>query len=368
MRVPGRLKRWLAGFLLIVLAGLGTIVWLERGRVFSWYYVRGLARALDSDRDTWVESVTALDDAAVPELLRCLCREDPRACAHAQLCLVALVKRWGTEDARCSAALSRLAERFPRLSSAGQRNALELGNVVAQLGRGKTLAPFVPASLAAMLLQITHIPDRAVRARGLVLAETLIEKPASTEIVEASRELTRTCLRDPEPLIRARAARFALNPWIEQRVHLVPLLNDPVAEIRRATMLAVGPVPEIIATDDLLRWLHDPDPEVRRLCEGSLRGRGLQDDHLRMARLITDERPAIRLQVLDQLNGNCDLEPGVWLRRLSHDPAPAVRAASLRVVAEKTLVDLTDRLEQMAKDDPSPTIRQLARFYLSCRK
>jgi hypothetical protein len=73
----------------------------------------------------------------------------------------------------------------------------------------------------------------------------------------------------------------------------------------------------------------------------------------------------MRLQVIDQLRYAHDLEPGVWLRRLSHDPAPAVRAAAVRAAAERHTVHLTDRLEQMAQNDPCPTVRQLAKYYLS---
>jgi len=29
---------------------------------------------------------------------------------------------------------------------------------------------------------------------------------------------------------------------------------------------------------------------------------------------------------------------------------------------------LTDRLEQMSQDDPDATVRQITRYYLSCRK
>jgi hypothetical protein len=151
---------------------------------------------------------------------------------------------------------------------------------------------------------------------------------------------------------------------IEMHEHVVPLLNDPAPEVRQAAMLAVGPSSEVLATDDLLRWLHDPDADVRRLCEGALRSRGLHEDHVRLGRLMTDSRAGVRLQVVDCLRESSDLEPGVWLRRLSHDPAPAVRAAAVRAASEQTALDLTDRLEQMAENDPSPTVRQLARHYL----
>jgi hypothetical protein len=68
-----------------------------------------------------------------------------------------------------------------------------------------------------------------------------------------------------------------------------------------------------------LRLLHDPDADVRLLCETVLRSRGFQGKHLKLARLITDPRPSVRLQVLEYLESDTDLEPGVWLRRLSVD-------------------------------------------------
>jgi hypothetical protein len=95
----------------------------------------------------------------------------------------------------------------------------------------------------------------------------------------------------------------------------------------------------------------------------ALNSRGLPDSHLHLARLISDPRPSARLQVLHHLRGDTDLEPGVWLRRLSQDPAPAVRAAAVRAAAAQTRADLRDRLRAMAKDDPSPTVRELASHY-----
>src|SRR5262249_34513341 len=144
-----------------------------------------------------------------------------------------------------------------------------------------------------------------------------------------------------------------------------PLLSDPVAEVRREAMLAARSAPEgVVRTDHLLRWLHDPDEDVRRLCESVLRGRNMTEAHLKLARLLTDDRPAVRLQVREALQSETDLEPGVWLRLLSVDPDAAVRVAAIRAACSHPLVDLTDRIEQMAQSDPSPTVCQLARIYL----
>ena len=71
-------------------------------------------------------------------------------------------------------------------------------------------------------------------------------------------------------------------------------------------------------------------------------------------------------EVLEHL-GNVDLEPGIWLRRLTHDPAPEVRVAAIRAAKEPPLadlqVDLSDRIDQILQNDPSPTVRQQAGYY-----
>ena len=125
---------------------------------------------------------------------------------------------------------------------------------------------------------------------------------------------------------------------------------------------------EVVATEDLFPWLHDTDADVRRICEAALRVRGLDDDYLHLAALTTHQKPAMRLQALECIRYEPEREPWFWLRRLSHDPAPEVRVAAIRAASEQTLVDLSDRLDQMARSDPSPTVSQLARYYLSCPK
>jgi HEAT repeat protein len=165
-------------------------------------------------------------------------------------------------------------------------------------------------------------------------------------------------------VVRLHGIRLALRPGVELLEPVAGLLGDHSVEVRRAAILAVGPADKAVLDETLLPCLRDPDPEVRRLCEAALRGRGLNDDHLRLSRLLIDPQPAVRLQVLDHLGRTTDLEPGIWLRRLSHDPAPSVRAAAARVMGQQHLLDLTDRLDQMARSDPSPSVSYLAQFYL----
>ncbi len=359
--------RRLAGTTVIVLLLAAGIGWWQRELLLAWYAVRGLSAASENERAAWIERVAAHEHSAVPMLLSQLRRSDASGCGNVRICLQELARHWPAEDSRHQLLSQGLARDFAAFSLEGRKAALELCQAYGESGRAERAGP-----LAALVSQAAGTSDAEVHDRALTLAMHMTRQQPPPAVVLACRELARVCLRDESADIRVRALRLAIQPRIDLRDQVVPLLHDSASEIRRAVMMVVGPAEDIMATDDLLRWLHDPDPDVRRLCEGALKGRGLQEEHLKMGKLLTDSRAAERLKVLaairEVLNSNTDLEPGVWLRRLSHDPVPAVRAATVRMAAEQTLVDLSDRLEQMSQDDPSPTIRQLARYYLSCRK
>lgn len=362
------MKRGIVGLALLLFVAAAVTIWVERSRLQAWYCVHRLTAANEGDREAWVDRVAGLDQAALPALLDCLTQEDARICGNAQAALARLAVH-GVADAERAAALAqRLAEAFPRLSSTGKQSVLALEAVWRQPFQAKgsqRLAAIQPA-VAHLLEEASHVADNNVRSAALSLAAFLAERVQAGEVTTACRALTAAYLRDGELETRTRAIGLALQPNINLPRELVPLLDDSAAAVRRAAMLALGPR-EAISTDDLLHWLHDPDEDVCRLCEGALRGRGLREEHLKLGRIITDGKPANRLRILDCLGQVTDLEPGVWLRRLSHDPAPAVRAAAVRASSEHSLIDLTDRLEQMAQNDPCPTVRQLAQHYLSCR-
>ncbi|MBY0522175.1 MAG: HEAT repeat domain-containing protein [Gemmataceae bacterium] len=341
-------------FLLLLVSGVG---WWQHSPMMAWYALHGLAGASDADREAWIARVVALDDAAVPGLLECLERSDERACHSAQVALGRLVQHWTPEPPRCAALFLRLADVFPRLSMSGQHCVLELFTEHGAEVHVQAAIQVIPVASRA--------PDKAVRGRALALVAVLLTRPENGEALSACRELVRTSLQDQEAANRAEAVRLAMNPNIDLSRQVAPLLDDPSPEVRQGAMLAVGDPrhANAVATDDLLRSLHDPDADVRRLCEAALRGRGLRNDDVTMGRLITDARPTVRLQVLERL-ARADLEPGVWLRRLSQDPSPAVRAGAIRAAGESAQVDFADQLQNMAQHDPSSTVRQLAQFYL----
>jgi hypothetical protein len=350
-----------AALLLLAAAGL----WWGREPLLTWYYLRGLGRANDGERERWAERVAGLDRAALPPLLDLLTGDD-RACANARAALDALLRRWGTNDPRGEELARRLSEGFGRLSAAGQREVLkfEAAWVRAEVGA----APDVARTLARQLPEAARSADGDVHAAALELAAALLERPDYAEAINPCRDLALACFGDAPAENRTRAAQLALHPGMDLQQQALPLLRDACPEVRRLAMLAVGPAQNVISTDDLLHWLHDPDKDVRRLCEVALASRKVPKEHIRLGRMLTDPDHHVRLNVLDELRGKPEIDAGIWLRYLSHDPRESVRVAAARAAVELrygTPVDFADRLEQMSKSDPSPTVRQLMGYRLS---
>lgn len=354
------------GFLLVlVLLGLGSLAWLERTTLLTWYRVRQLSRAGDADRAALAQAAADVGDLVLDGLLDCLHDDSPLVCRNARAGLSALVARWGgPSDARTTDLTQRLAQDFGRQSMPGQQQALELtAEWFATQAQGATASGLVLAC-SRLLAAAAVATDPGVQSAGVELCALIARQPHAGAAMSPVRDLVRACLQSSAAPVRLRAIQVGLLEGMDLAEAVATLLNDPAVEVRRAALVAVGPAERDVLDDTLLPCLRDPDPEVRRLCEKALKGRGLQPQHIELARLLTAPEPGQRLQVLDHLRRAGDLDLGVWLRRLSHDPAPSVRAAAIRVMSQQTAIDLTDRLDQMAQGDPSPTVSYLAAVYL----
>jgi hypothetical protein len=366
----GRWSLWakgcLAGLLALV-AAAAVVAWLERGPLETWYTLRRLIQANEADREAWAEQTAALDEAVVPGLSDALTRKEDGRCANVEAALLHLAARWGMADGRTAQLSGSLADAFPRCSGAGQRVVLRVQ--AAWLGKypeGEVPPPGMLLAAARSVALAARGNDSGVRHEALQVTVEMFKRANGEEKLGGCRELLQACLQDPEAANRSQAIVLAQHPAMGLLEQITPLLGDPVPEVRREAMAAARSAPEtVVQTDHLLRWLHDPDDDVRRLCEAVLRGRGMTEEHLKLGRLLTDARASVRLQVLDYLHPNSGLEPGVWLRLLSVDAEPAVRVAAVRAAVAHPQVDLSDRIDQMAQSDPSPTVCQLARYYLA---
>ena len=313
-----RAVRWTAPVLLLAVA---AGVW-QRERLWVWYCAERLERAAEGDRGGWAEKLAAAGEPAVPTLLKLLRHDDPAVCGAAKGALEAMSGTWPKDDPRRLAFARQFVEAEPRFSTPGRTAALELLPTVLACGDA----------------------DTAQKAKGMV----------------------GTAARSESVDVRVQAVVTALRPEVDALDQIRGLIADPDAGVRRAAVLALGPVRDgaepVLGDDELLRCLHDPDDEVRRLCEMGLRSRGRTPRDIRLGRRYTAPDPAERQKLLLDLAYEDELDVAVWLERLTADPDPAVRAGAARVAVERH-ADLGDRLEQMSRSDPDGTVRRIADYY-----
>lgn len=348
-----RVVKWVAGVMVVLLVVGGGAAWWQRESLNAWWVVRGLKQAGEGDRETWVNRVSELGEPAVGPLVECLIGADDRGRDNVLAALDSLI--------RLGCAAEQLVQPFPKLPAPARAEVLRMliwpKDEDTRSASGK------------ILIEAAGDAEPEVQSSAVDLAAALIANPIGPEkVVPAVRETARAGLRSASAEVRLKAVRLCLQPGVDMLEHVVALLRDPTPEVRRAAILAVGPADQVVRDDVLLLGLHDADEEVRKLTEVALTGRGLRPEHLDLGRLLTHPAPAERLQVLDRIrdmlnDGQSELDPGAWLRRLSHDQSPAVRAAALRMMTQQSVVDLSDRVDQMARGDPSPTVTQLARYY-----
>ncbi|MHB1425107.1 MAG: HEAT repeat domain-containing protein [Gemmataceae bacterium] len=361
--------------LLVILFGCGIVAWRERASLLSWFYVRNLAQAAESDRQRWVGRVANLGEIALPRLFDCLTQPESRVCANARAALEQMTNSWGEEDARIADLALRLAREFARFSPAGQKQILDLSAGWFRDGTRSSTAPARSALVSAcgsLLSEAAGVSEDEVRASALELCGLLLNQPSEGQSdrpgkpLDPAHKLVAAALHDTVADHRLHAVRLSLCPGMSDLLEQVAsLLEDECAEVRRTALVAISRAREAVHDDQLLPCLHDADPEVRRLCEQILIARGLRREYLELGRLLTDPQPGKRMQVLDRLRESTELDPGLWLRRLSHDTSPSIRVAAIRAMTQQDFVDLSDRIDQIAREDGNPTVRQLAQFYLN---
>ncbi|HTU19851.1 MAG TPA: HEAT repeat domain-containing protein [Gemmataceae bacterium] len=361
-------RRFLGGLLILFLLAGGIVAWRERMTLLSWFYVRNLARASETNRPRWVNRAAKLGEAALPGLFDCLTQPDARVCANACAALAYMTHAWGNGDPRTADLALRLARELPRFSSTGQKQVLDLA---AGWFRESARQPDSLLSACEHLLsELSPVAENDVLTSALELCGILLNQPGDSQEskpLDAAHKLVVAALQSTSMDNRLRAVRLSLHPGMADLLEQVAgLLGDESPQVRRAALIAVGAARDAVHDDQLLPCLHDPDAEVRRRGEQVLIARGLRPEYLELGRLLTDPQPGKRLQVLDRLRQSTELDSGLWLRRLSHDPAPSVRVAAMRAMTQQSFVDLSDRIDQIAREDASPTVRQLAQFYLTC--
>jgi hypothetical protein len=345
-----------------VFAVLAVVVAWQRVPLLAWHRIRNLAVADEERRNACVDRVVALDVAALPGLLARLRDSDVIVCTNMQAALVALAKTWGPNDPRGLALAEGLRDGFEPFSLAGQGSALQ--TMASLLRDGEPPATMVSAAVAMIESAEKH-PE--LHCLSINLASMMVETTPGCEAL--CRRLVEGGIVAESPHARVAAVQLAAHEPLRKDEkllrNLVPLLKDKSAPVRRATLLTLGREANLIDTDGLLFLLHDDDVEVQHLCEVTLQSRGLSERDVQMARLISDEKPAARLRVLQHLGRNSEVgDVGVWLQKLSEDPSAAVRAAAVRTAGLHPNASTNELLRRMSQQDPSETVRLNAQHYL----
>ena len=223
--------------------------------------------------------------------------------------------------------------------------------------------------VCAQMLETFHPGDETSCAVLLDVIPTILQRTGSGQAAKC-REVVTEGLKLPSVERRLAAIRIALHPHLRMRADLLPLLNDPEVEIRRAALFAVGPATDgepVIGDEELFHWLHDPDEVVRKVCVDALVSRGRSDSEISLGRRLRHPLPSERLKLLLDLRYDHDVrDPEPWLERLSRDPDPGVRAGSVRVaieLASEQQLPIPPWIGSLADADPNLTVRRIARFY-----
>jgi len=143
----------------------------------------------------------------------------------------------------------------------------------------------------------------------------------------------------------------------------VPSLQRPSSEPSPPVSLRVGESGEGMAevhTLDLMRLLRAEDERTIAGARAELSRRGFGTVHFDLARRLFDPDARVRCQLAVVLPRLQSVDPGPWLLALCRDPTADVRLAAVTAAASLGGPDLLAQVEQIAREDPDPHIRDQA--------
>jgi hypothetical protein len=168
-------------------------------------------------------------------------------------------------------------------------------------------------------------------------------------------------LTDPQPMLRAVAVScLAALPIDEMAAPAAAYVADPDPDVRRQVLVSFTSRRTLLTEETLLGLLGDRDPRVPPLAEQVLKSRGLTEDQIGLGGLIVHRKPELRESVIPMLASRTDIDPVVWLVRLSRDVEPSVRMKAAEALAGRSTLEARRRLAEMAVSDPSPAVKKLA--------
>jgi hypothetical protein len=168
-------------------------------------------------------------------------------------------------------------------------------------------------------------------------------------------------LADPEPTLRAAAvACLAALPIDRLAAPGAAYHEDPSAIVRAQVLSTYAQRRNLLSDEAVLARISDRDPRIPIIARQVLKARGLTQDQIDLGALIMHPKPELRASVIPLLTQRSDIDPVVWLLQLSRDPVESVRLKAIPALAEQPSSAAKLRLEEMAVQDSSPTVRKAA--------
>ena len=356
----------------LVASGLiaATVFLLGLDRAVAWWRVRQLLAAEPQARALVVDQLARHPVAACHQLLDVLLEENDneRALVLGDALTVIGREPGGAANEALVPCLQQIVQGFKSCPASGREQAAQwVCSMIERMPEGEKAAPEF-LTCASRLVEIGRgSAEAGPRAAMLRLATSLAKVGLTEETVSRYRELARAGLADNAPSVQLAAISLAMLSPLRIADEIAPCLSSSSSEVRRAALVVLGPTPDAVTEDAILPLLHDSDEQNAALARSALFSRGLSDDQIRLGRLLAHPSPAQRLLVIDHLDEASHVDVNMWLKRLSHDTSPAVRSAAARAMAQAGSPDLTERLNQMAEGDPSPTVSRLTRHFMSAR-
>lgn len=403
-------KRLLGIIALLVL--VGSVSWCYRREIRGYYHAWRWQQVDGEIAAYHAAQIAQLDESGWPAL-RWLLHTQTR---NVQGKLTDVTTQWWQQlrqTGRMPAMLRHLARDWAALSEAAQACLLEaLADVVISLSSDVSHSTLVGSaadvcdtddskpsprttdlvsSLRSFLVQVQPLDHRSGRLAIVRLthwvasfdhlyssssggnlvtqSSAALENPELISWWRWCRDLAELALTDTRTEVRVEAVRLAALPQLAMTEKLARRLLEPPgetsAEVRALLLVAIGDpdCEDVAPSEALARFLHDASNEVQTTCEQVLRARGLTPRRIQLARLWTDPDPLVRAQVPSLLYEDAELDTVAWLERLSRDASPVVRAAAIRAAVEHAEVRFAARLSELACEDVSPTVRQLASYY-----
>jgi hypothetical protein len=144
-------------------------------------------------------------------------------------------------------------------------------------------------------------------------------------------------------------------------------------ELRRDTVsvpigATVRPDLRAMADLDLMQKLADDNESLAREAVDELYRRGFQTKHFRLAELLVDPDPNVRLALVRRLPQMPGIDSRPWLLWLSRDQEPAVRKAAVAVIATSSDSALQRRVRELEREETDEEVLRTVRQILDTRQ